>query len=258
MSEVKIMLSANFTELENGQTYYARVYTVNPEGYMQSEIGTQIGFATPQDFPADPTSYSLIGTYTTSQTWTAPENGYFMIEVHGASGKGGNASKVAAASPAGSYYFSTGSGGGGSGYACSVVRLKEGDTVEIACGAVGIVSQAVVTSSYTVEDSHTMKVTSGGNGSNSGDSQKAVSGGAGGVGSGGNVENGTGSAGSKNEYSVLKTSWDRTGAAGGNPYKSDGNVGGTGGNVTNGYAGYGVAGKSGFVNISRGNTNVVA
>lgn len=256
MSEVKIMLGTSFTELENGQTYYARVYTVNPEGYMQSEIGTQVGSATPQDFPADPTSYSLIGTYTTSQTWTAPENGYFMIEIHGASGNGGASSKVSG--DGGAYYFSTGSGGGGSGYACSVVRLKGGDTVEIVCGAVGSVSQAVVTSSYAVEDSHTMKVTSGGNGSNSGGNQKTVPGGAGGVGSGGNVESGTGATGSKNEYSTLSTSWNRTGAAGGNPYKSDGNVGGAGGNVVNGTTRSGGAGKSGFIKISRGNTNVVA
>lgn len=49
MSEVKIMLGTSFTELENGQTYYARVYTVNPEGYMQSEIGTQVGSAIPME-----------------------------------------------------------------------------------------------------------------------------------------------------------------------------------------------------------------
>lgn len=246
-----------FLDLENGKNYYGKVYTVNHKGRVNNRVDLAAFSVVPSTFPAEqPTAYTLINTYTTSQTWTAPENGYFMIEVHGASGNGGASSKTNG-DVSGAYNFSTGSGGGGSGYACSVVRLKEGDAVEIVCGAVSSDSQAVVTSSYAVEDSHTMKVTSGGNGSNSGGSQKTVPGGAGGVGSGGKDENGTGSAGSKNSYMQNTSSWNGTGAAGGNPYKTDGNVGGAGGNVVNGTTRAGAAGKSGFVKISRGNTNNV-
>lgn len=41
------MYSVNFTGLANDRTYYARVYPMNPEGNAQSEIGTQVGSASP-------------------------------------------------------------------------------------------------------------------------------------------------------------------------------------------------------------------
>lgn len=208
-------------------------------------------------FPSQPESnedYTLIDTYTTSQTWTAPEDGWYKIEVHGASGKGGNAGK-SAGDVSGAYYFSTGSGGGGSGYACSIVKLNQNDSVVLTCGATGNDTLAIINSTHPEENSHTLKVTSGGNGSNSGNSQKAVNGGSGGIGSGGNIEYGNGSSGSKNTYSTLKTNWSGTGATGGNPYNSNGNAGGNGGNVTNGYAGSGAAGSAGFIKIYRGNSN---
>lgn len=49
MSDVKAMFTVDFTGLTNGQTYYARVYTMSVDGYMQSEVGTQVGSATPAD-----------------------------------------------------------------------------------------------------------------------------------------------------------------------------------------------------------------
>lgn len=47
MSELSNMLSANFTGLTNDKTYYARVYPMNPKGFAQSEIETQVGSAVP-------------------------------------------------------------------------------------------------------------------------------------------------------------------------------------------------------------------
>ena len=42
------MITVTFTGLTNGQTYYVRVYPVNPKGFKQSEIETQVGVATPK------------------------------------------------------------------------------------------------------------------------------------------------------------------------------------------------------------------
>lgn len=41
------MFSVNFTALTNDRTYYTRVYPMNPKGYAQAEIGTQVGSAVP-------------------------------------------------------------------------------------------------------------------------------------------------------------------------------------------------------------------
>lgn len=35
-------LTAQFSGLTNGSTYYARVYVVSPSGNKQSEVGTQV------------------------------------------------------------------------------------------------------------------------------------------------------------------------------------------------------------------------
>ena len=42
------MFSVNFAGLTNDLTYYARVYPMNPKGYAQAEIGTQVGSAIPK------------------------------------------------------------------------------------------------------------------------------------------------------------------------------------------------------------------
>lgn len=42
------MFSVNFTGLTNDLTYYARVYPMDPKGYAQAEIGTQVGSAIPK------------------------------------------------------------------------------------------------------------------------------------------------------------------------------------------------------------------
>lgn len=51
MSELSNMLSVSFAGLTNGQSYNVRVYPMNPKGYAQSEIGTQVGSATPMEPP---------------------------------------------------------------------------------------------------------------------------------------------------------------------------------------------------------------
>lgn len=48
-------------------------------------------------FPAEPSAYELIGTYTSSGSFIATENGWFQVEVFGASGNGGSSAYKTAA-----------------------------------------------------------------------------------------------------------------------------------------------------------------
>ena len=191
-------------------------------------------------FPEEPSSYEQLALITSSQTWTAPENGYFQIEVFGASGNGGN----------GKYgpYYCSGGGGGGGGYACSRIKMTKGDSIALIVGAVGAVSSASINSS--LETYSVMSVTSGTNGGNAGGSSGGT-GGAGGSATGGNYANnngGTGGNGSVSIYSPISV-----GGAGGAAGYTGGNVGGQGaaGNVD----AQGSPGSAGFVKIYRGNTN---
>lgn len=269
MSEVKIMLGTSFTELENGQTYYARVYTVNPEGYMQSEIGTQIGSAIPQDFPAEPSEYVLIGTYTSAQTWTAPEDGWFKIELFGASGSGG-AAKYSQYDDYGTtvYEVTSGFGGGGGGYSLSEgVALNAGDIISCSTETNGTMTLNVYSSVADVA-SITMSCTRGGDGPTASTSSIGITyphgatGGAGGVASGGTTSNINGGAGANRILKTQKyTNDDLTAASvsGGAAGHADGNAGGNSGACRHGsITAQPGSGKAAFFRVSRGNTNVVA
>lgn len=200
-------------------------------------------------FPSTaPSSYSLIGTYTSSQTWTAPENGYFQIEVFGASGTGGTGS--------GGFINASGGGGGGGGYSCSTgVTLNQGDTIVLTVGAVGSTTKAVVNSSYNNSYDHTLQVTSGANGGTAVTYSEPGTGGAGGTASGGKTTNKNGNAGGSGTQGMMSAA---AGGAGGTAGYSGGNAGGAGGNgsTTNGTNTPGTAGKKGFIKIYRGNTNL--
>lgn len=266
-------ISHTFSGLTNGFTYYGKVYTVNPKERANNRADLAVFAATPSAFPDSPTEYLLIDTYTTSQTWEAPEDGWFKVEVHGASGNGG----VAQPSPGNSWvvtvdgisycFYVSGGGGGGSGYSCSTVKLKKGDTVRLAVGSIGSDTTATVSSSVDPIYSHSLKVTSGGNGSPGTKAYPSyASGGAGGVGSGGNQSNKTGGAGGKGTCDLEEgTSSDRplaAGGTGGTYAVAGGNVGGKGGEWNGKQYNDGglvspASGKAGFIKISRGNTNVL-
>ena len=127
-------------------------------------MASNIVIAVTSLFPSTaPTSYNLINTYTSSQTWTAPESGYYKIEVFGASGNGGagviitNTSRFSARA--------SGGGGGGGGYSCSQgVTLNKGDKITLTIGGVGSTTSAAITSSHNSSYTHTLQVTSGANG----------------------------------------------------------------------------------------------
>lgn len=254
--------------LTNGVTYYGKVYSVNPKKRANGRADLTVFAAIPSAFPAEPTDYTLIAKYTTSQTWVAPEDGWFKIEVHGASGSGAIA-KTGGFIVYDSDYGDdvevegviTGGSGGGGGYSCSIIKMNKGDTVVIESLAIGSVATVYINSSHDVYPN--ILVSSGGSGtmqvgSNDGNA------GYGGSASGGNYANYNGSAGLKGVrvYSVGVSLRNLTASPrpGGAPGHTDGNAGGQSGSKNSGTTaltspGYG---KAAFVNISRGNTNVTA
>lgn len=204
--------------------------TMSTEIIVEHNVEANLTF-----FPEEPSAYDQLALIIFSQTWTAPENGYFQIEVFGASGNGANGHSV----------YCAGGGGGGGGYSCSRIKMNKDDTIVLTVGGVGAVSSASINSSLETYD--TLSVTSGANGSE-GWPGSGGPGGAGGVASGGNYANNNGGNGGNGSYTQAGP-----GGAGGAAGYTGGNVGGAGGN---GNYGAGVAGKAGFIKIYRGDTNV--
>lgn len=224
-------------------------------------------------FPSEPTEYILTDTITASQTWTAPADGYYQVEIHGRSGAGGkgdgggiNANeKYHTASHA---WANGGGGGGGGGYSRSIVKLIKGDTIAVALDAS---SAATATINTTVDEESyaVMSVTNAGNGGNATDDTNAPgAGGAGGVATGGTEENingGAGAAGKIDRESM--SSYDdgnayayASGGSGGSAAHADGNAGGSGQDYYQSGASGGSSGTTGtakaaFVKIYAGDTN---
>lgn len=210
-------------------------------------------------FPKKPTDYEIINTYTSSATFTAPENGYFQIEVFGASGKGGKNYDDNMPGIDYEIYFHSGGGGGGGGYAASRIKLKKGDTVVLSPGGVGVASYARISSS--IEEYSPLNVTSGANGGDAQlrgrDEPSYGYGGAGGVASGGNYLNKNGGNGGNGNTFLAgdfgdgyEVSGSRAGGVGGAPGHVDGNAGGKGQDGDNNTAiGYG---KAGFIKVWMG------
>ena len=250
-----------FSGLTNGLNYYGKIYSMNPNGRVNNRADLKVFSAIPSEFPAVPDSYILIDTYTTSQTFTAPEDGWFKIELHGASGNG------AAGMPQGGewysgeddngysyWFFYSGPSGGGGAYVASAVKMKQGDTIELVCGAVGSETTATITSS--METYSAMSATSGGNAT-----QQRYVGvrGEGGIASGGNVSNvngNPGSTGSRSANAEYSGNINISATPGGNAGHADGNQGENGQYAVNGSKKAATSGKAGFFKISRGNTNL--
>lgn len=210
-------------------------------------------------FPSEPSSYVLIDTYTTKQTWVAPEDGWFQIEVFGASGNGGDGDCGYLITAFAIVGASGGSGGGG-GYACSRVKMRKGDTVLVSPGAVHVASTATISSSLEIYDK--LKVTPGSDGTDSSKKEfvslYAGSGGSGGVASGGNHMNADGKPGKNGITVKLDETTHRytPDVAGGAAGYEGGNVGGYGGGSTKKYEPKtGGLGSAGFIKIYRGDTN---
>lgn len=251
--------------LNNGDEMFVKVFTINPKGRVNNRVDLPFASVIPSAFPHEPSSYELINTYTTATTFTAPENGYYRIELFGASGNGGNGgwSSNNSGGAAG------GGGGGGGAVAISEVKLNKGDTVILTSIAIGSTAATYINSSIEVYSN--MLCVSGANGGNStmnrNTSPSTTAGGKGGSGgsaSGGNVGNYNGGAGGTGASLVRshQSTLTASGGGGGSAGYTGGNVGGDGGKGTfnadyaSGSTTSPGSGKTAFMKIYRGNTNL--
>lgn len=226
------------------------------------KMATDVVIAVVSLFPSSPSSYNLLSQYTASNTWTAPEDGYYQIEVFGASGSGGLSFTYNPGSTTSTRKRYGGGGGGGGGYSCSRVKMNKGDTIVLNVGAIGATTSAIINSSYDNSYDHTIQVTSGISGTNAGNtssswfpSYSAGIGGAGGTASGGNYQNANGSAGTDGASTTGNTA--ASGGVGGAAGYTGGNAGGDGANSTSSssYSKDAEPGSAGVIKIYRGNTN---
>ena len=253
--------------LTNGTTYYGKVFTLNPNGRINNRADLPVFTVIPSLFPekpADVSDYTLISEFTSSQSFAAPEDGWFLIEVHGASGSGGgagigNANWYVSEDEEGerTYGYKTGGSGAGGGYGASIVKLKKGDRVVMTIGDVGEATVAVMEA--TAGESYAEIVAEpGGNGANASRSSVGTAGLAGEV-RGGNLQNIPGGDGrlGGSAWAYEKDDVTIAAKAGGMPGHGDGNAGGMSSYCTNGVRYNAGSGRAGFVRISRGGTNVV-
>lgn len=228
------------TEQKNGANLFITVFLKNAAGSYFWSSGQTVNLV-PRVFPDEPTSWSEIRKATSSMTFTAPEQGWFRFIGVAASGSGGYGNRYSD----GSGYTGGGAGGSG-GIVVSKFPLEKGETVTIS------VSKNV---SFSCKG-ETGTATAGQNGY---DHRVSDNGGYGGRATGGNIIN-------------------KNGSKGGNGYSAEGFTFCGGHSVTNEYEGYSTesgrggchpAGgssmsmsgeqaptSSGFVVISRGNTNL--
>lgn len=260
------IISHKVEGVANDVTHYTRIFPVNKKGHAQSELDGQIASALTNAFPAEPSSYNLIGTYSSSQTFTAPEDGWYQIELFGRSGAGGAASSRTMTENI-QYHIASGGGGGGGAYCRSVnVKLNKGDTIVIIIDS----TCTVTINSSTGETYEQMLCTTGSNGGSASTASTNATGGTGGAGgtaSGGNdanIDGGRGSSG-KGTTNVTRAK-TMSGGAGGTAGALGGRVGGTGATIKTVVSGAylvvskGSAGgaQAGFCKIYRGDTNKAA
>ena len=261
------MIEQIIHSLVNGRIYYGKVFTMNAAGRINNRADLPVFTVIPSLFPEQPekeSDYTLISDFTSTQTFTAPEDGWFLIEVHGASGNGGglgisSVSWYITEDDEGErmYGHKTGGSGAGGGYGASIVKLKKGDAVQMVIGRVGEATSAAI-SSTAGESYAQIVVEPGGSGANASNSSVGSAGLAGAV-SGGNLYNLPGSNGKSGGSNWAYSRDDVTVAAraGGLPGHADGNQGGASSGCTNGTRYAAGSGRAGFVRVSRGRTNVV-
>ena len=235
--------------LERLKNYYWGVFTVNAEGGTRGPV---ISDVYSYDFPAEPTFWTEIETLSDSESWVAPENGWFKFVCAAKCGNGGT-SMVAwdgglpGAQPPHEYWGMSGGAGGAGGYSESKVSKLKDEIVEITFS----------NGSISCLD---ISVTAGGDGVGGFTSNRP--GGAGGTASGGNLVNTDGTAGAPgvagNHYTGSSSSISMAAPQGG--LRGDGQRGGNGAGITNGNENSPAAGvgAAAHVKIYRGNTNVPA
>lgn len=206
---VSAQKKVSFTKVDqaNGANLFITVFLENAAGSYFWTSGQVVNLV-PEVFPDKPASeadYSLIETITSSKTWVAPEDGWFMVDVVSASGPGGSAWYNTYQS---SCACTSGGGGGSGAYARSIFSFTKGQSIPVTVG--GNASFG----SY-------LSATSGTSGLSASSTSSSAIGGSGGTASGGtvsNVQGREGNAGTKASGSMeaeLSSGGGSGGSAGG-------------------------------------------
>ena len=236
--------------LEGLKNYYWGVFTVNAEGGTRGPVITEVYSF---DFPEEPTEYTALTEFTSSNSYVIPEMGWFRIDAIAKSGDGGSTVQRSG------NLVSTPGGGGTGGYSRSEIVANKGDIISIK-----IQNGDITISSETIENLN-MSSSHGSNGivaATAGDDSR---GGPGGTANGGNKINETGltgSAGRKGRIQPGETYYGGSGAAKSieiNSSKTYRTAGGRGRGIRWSDGGYfdvdSTSGTAAKVFISRGNTN---
>lgn len=238
--------ASNLVRLEE---YYWAVFTVDEGGSYRTPVVSEMYS---YDFPDEPTSYSDLIMVGSTQTWTAPEDGYFRFIVCGRGGDGGGYPNSN-----GSIYG--GGGGGAGGIAVSVFALNKGETVSCICSIVQtqINYNGNVATANPGENGEDGSITT---------QNPTGQGGAGGSASGGNVINKRGRRGEDGLRWTINgdsPTYNTEGGGGTNSYDGKTIYGGQGeghggSSTSNDYPIAATAGTTARIYIQRGNTNIAA
>ena len=230
--------TVQFTKVgqKNGANLYITVFLKNAAGSYFWSNGQTVNLV-PNVFPAEPTGWSEMQKYTTSTTFTAPEDGWFKFIGVAKSGEGGNSNTWT--DPNGKRWRRGGGGGGAGGIVVSVFALTQGQTVTLTVG------------SYATIQAQGQTATAGA-GSDGYDADTGHSGGRGGGGgsaSGGNLVNKAGASGGTGGFEI---GLEEGGWAGTNSYEGYSTAAGMGLPSKN----YKPNPAYGYIVALRGNTNL--
>ena len=230
--------TVQFTKVgqKNGANLYITVFLKNAAGSYFWSNGQTVNLV-PNVFPAEPTGWSKMQKYTTSTTFTAPEDGWFKFIGVAKSGEGGNSNTWT--DPNGKRWRRGGGGGGAGGIVVSVFALTQGQTVTLTVG------------SYATIQAQGQTATAGA-GSDGYDAATGDSGGRGGRGgsaSGGNLVNKAGASGGTGGFEI---GLEEGGWAGTNSYEGYSTAAGMGLPSKN----YKPNPAYGYIVALRGNTNL--
>mgnify|MGYP000186330340 CR=1 FL=1 len=230
--------TVQFTKVgqKNGANLYITVFLQNAAGSYFWSNGQTVNLVS-NVFPAEPTGWSEMQKYTTSTTFTAPEDGWFKFIGVAKSGEGGNSNTWT--DPNGKRWRRGGGGGGAGGIVVSVFALTQGQTVTLTVG------------SYATIQAQGQTATAGA-GSDGYDAATGDSGGRGGRGgsaSGGNLVNKAGASGGTGGFEI---GLEEGGWAGTNSYEGYSTAAGMGLPSKN----YKPNPAYGYIVALRGNTNL--
>lgn len=197
--------------------------------------GEMIGFRRlgETEIPQEPEAWSEYAQYTSSATFTVPEDGWYRFIFVGKGGNGGDGTARPERNSYNLKFPATGGGGGAGGLAVHQAYLKKGAAVPL------VISALETTAEFTIDGAAvTVTAKCGGNGSSATGSTYSYSqpgsGGAGGTASGGNIANLTGGNGGSGSSRKVITA---EGFNGGTYWGPEGGAGGAV-NTTGGYTQY--------------------